>query len=328
MQPTKKEGRRSFLAGALLFGTLFTLFLAAAPASAQLDPGERRWILLTGKWTREAAADTPAWFDLSTWTLATKFDGPPPAVASDLQRVPWVPVAGDFDGDGVDTVMMFNRSTWRLVPAEGKPVEDSVAFDPEPDPWVPVAGDWDGSGMATVRVFDLRERSLRRLEDGPIRVDHYDPDPNPWRPLIGDFDGRGVDVVATWRDDEKTGASAAWVQVAGDWDGDGIDTFGAVHVATGQLLVGEPLALRSAAFDLASLFDKSGGGGGTGCWTFTKNFHQTVKIVGLGGGACMWMIFKTWEEWSCCALSPKPGGPSGCSMKPKFGQQVVTGYCP
>jgi hypothetical protein len=314
MQPMKKEKRRLSIASTLLFGALFTLFLAASPASAQLDPGESRWILLTGRWTREAAADTPAWFDLSTWTLATKFTGGVPQVASDPEPQPWVPVAGDFDGDGVDTVMMFNPVTWKVVPAEGRPPESSP--DPDPNPWIPVAGDWDGRGIATVRVFDLRNGALHRLEEGPIKIDRYDPEPDPWRPLVGDFDGRGVDIVATWRDDERTGASAVWAQVAGDWDGDGIDTFGAVHVPTGQL----------ASQDLASIFGKSGGGG-SGCWTFTKNYHQTVKLVGLGGGACMWIIIKTWEEWSCCALTPYPGGASSCGMKMKFGQQVVTGSC-
>jgi hypothetical protein len=228
--------------------------------------------------------------------------------------VPWYPVAGDFDGDGVDTVVMFDPATWRTVPAEGRPVESS--FDPEPQPWIPVAGDWDGRGIDTIRVFDLRDASVHRLEEGPIRFERYDPSPNPWRPLIGDFDGHGVDTLATWRDDEKTGASAAWVEVAGDWDGDGIDTFGAVHVPTGQLV--------SGAQALESIFGKAYSG--NGCWTFTSNYHQTVKVINIGG-ACMYIVIKTWEEWSCCAFTAYPGGPAACGMKLKFGQQVVTGSC-
>jgi hypothetical protein len=314
MQPTKKEKRRLSIAGALLLGVLFTVFLAASPASAQLDPGESRWILLTGKWTRDAA-DTPAWFDPSTWTLATKFTGATPHVAFDPEPQPWVPVAGDFDGDGVDTVMMFDPATWKIVPAAGRPLEGSS--DPEPQPWIPVAGDWDGRGIDTVRVFDLRDGALHRLEEGPIKVERYDPEPNPWRPLVGDFDGHRVDTLATWRDGERTGASATLVEVAGDWDGDGIDTFGAVHVPTGQLVTG--------AQALESIFGKSGGGG-TGCWTFIQNYSQSVKVINIGG-ACMYIVIKTWEEWSCCALTPIPGGPAGCGMKQKFGQQVVTGSC-
>ena len=332
MQPTQREGRRPARPAAFvgLFAAVFALLLTAVPASAQIDIGDR-WLLLTGTWSPDAPT-TPAWFDLSTWTLAVRMEGAAPRVASDPPPHPWVPVAGDFDGDGVDTVMMFDPATWRLVRTEGGPLEGSA--DPQPDPWVPVAGDWDGRGIDTVRVFDLRDASLHRLEEGPIRFDRYEPSLNPWRPLAGDFAGRGLDTVALWRDDERTGASPDWAQVAGDWDGDGIDTFGAVHIPSGELVAADPLALATRAIAVSKTglqgpgsISEFGLGGGSGCWTFTKNFNQTVKVINLGGGACMWIVFQAWEEWTCCALTQNPWGPSVCGHKWKFAQPTSTGSC-
>jgi hypothetical protein len=327
MQPTQREGRRpARLAASALFAAMSTLILASVPASAQIDIGDR-WILLTGKWSR-GTVDAPAWLDLSTWTLAVQVEGSAPRVASDPPPLPWVPVAGDFNGDGVDSVLMFDPATWRLVRLEDGPVEG--ASDPQPNPWVPVAGDWDGRGFDTVRVFDLRDGSLHALAEGPIPVERYEPDPNPWRPLAGDFTGRGLDTVALSRDAERT--DAGWVQVAGDWDGDGIDTVGAMHIPSGELVapVPEELASRADAASVsgaqgpASLFDSDSGGG---CSTFTKNFHQSVKMLKLGAGACMWIVFQAWEEWTCCPLPNNPNGLSICGVKWKFNTPTKTGAC-
>src|SRR5215211_6015590 len=124
MQPIQREGRRRVLPAALLFATVFTLLFASVPASAQIDIGTR-WILLTGKWSPEML-EAPAWFDLATWTLAVRLDGAPPRVSLTPPPGAWIPVAGDFDGDRVDSVMMFDPATWRLVPGEGRPVEASA----------------------------------------------------------------------------------------------------------------------------------------------------------------------------------------------------------
>jgi hypothetical protein len=329
MQPTQsREGRRPVRRAALLVFAVFALVLASVPASAQIDIGDR-WILLTGSWS-PGAPDSPAWFDLTTWTLAVRFDGVPPRVAPAGTPSAWVPVAGDFDGDRVDSVMMFDPATWRLVPAEELPREGSS--DPQPNPWVPVAGDWEGRGIDTVRVFDLRDASLHRLEEGPIRIGDYDPPPNPWRPLVGDFSRQGFDAVAFWRDGKRAGGDPDWAQVAGDWDGDGIDTFGAVFVPSGELVAGEPVELVSRSLAApavpqapASIFAKGLGGSGTGCWSYITNYNETVTQINLGGGACSWIVHKAWQEWTCCAL--KPYGPVACTHRFKFDTDESTGSC-
>ena len=124
---------------------------------------------------------------MATWKLVASFEGSQPF--EDPQPQPWIPVVGDWDGDGVDSVQMFDVHTWRLVPIERGPLAESEG--PEPQPWIPVAGDWDGDGIDTVLVFDQRDSSLHGLEEGPIPVERYDPQPQPWWPEGGDWSGAG-----------------------------------------------------------------------------------------------------------------------------------------
>jgi hypothetical protein len=299
------EIRRSFRRAAWLSAAalVFVLILSAAPASAQLDPGE---VPVTGKWSR-GAADTLAWVDLANWKLVTRVDGPPITV-TDPQPQPWIPVVGDWDGDGVDSVLMFNATTWEVVPLEKGPI---AASNPEPNPWVPVAGDWEGRGIDTVLVFDLRDGSLHRLEEGPIKIDRYDPDPNPWRPVAGDFEGKGIDTVVTYRDDERApDLEKAWTPVAGDWEGRGIDTIAFVNGPTGTLvqqemdlgtLAGKSSRTAGRASFLGNL-QKSGGGSG-GCYQKVTNYHSSTKVFHYGGGGCMVIVFEMWDQLNCCPIS-------------------------
>lgn len=311
------RARRLARLGAWSLAAIIALSLGVAPALAQTSEGG--WMILTGKWSK-GAVDTPAWFDLASWRLVTKFDGPVPRAIEDPDPSPWYPVAGDFNGDGIDEVMMFNRITWEVVPALKGPV--TVTSEPEPVPWVPVAGDWDGRGIATVRVFDKRDRSLHNVSER-LGVVPDDPDPNPWRPQVGNFDGRGIDTVATWRLDPKDAAPAEWVRVVGDWDGDGIDTFGVVSASTGELVVTDKLALKAASRPSPISLDFVSNGL---CYTTTKNFGQSVHVINLGG-ACMYIVISTWEEWSCCSLTPSSAGPYSCGKKLRIKSTVTTGSC-
>jgi hypothetical protein len=296
MHPTTKEGRRSLLAGACLFGVLFVLFLAARPASAQIDPGMKGWAVVAGKWER-GAADSVAWVDLATWKLVTKFDGS--SAMADPQPWPWIPVAGDWDGDGIDSVQMFNSQTWKLVPAAEGPV--AVEGEPEPVPWVPVAGDWDGRGIDSVRVVDLRDGSVHRIEEGPARIERYDPDPNPWMPVAGVWERGGLASIAQIH---REGALGAWQVVAGDWDGDGVDTVALVHLATGELVgaAGEPAPLKAQSTALPRSLTGRFATGPGGCYTQIKNEHTVYKVFYLKDGGKVVIKITTYELWTCCPI--------------------------
>jgi hypothetical protein len=233
---------------------------------------------VTGHWSK-GDADSVAWVDLATWKLVTQIKGSSPV--ADPEPSPWMPVAGDWDGSGAQTVKMFDPHTWKLVDAAAGPMTGSS--DPQPQPWVPVAGDWDGRGVDTVLVVDLRDRSVHKLEEGPIRVDRYDPEPSPWRPLAGKWDGR-VDTIA-WVQAE--GAASTWHPVAGDWDGRGLDTVAAVH-SSGALV---------------QAIQTSSGRTPAGCYTVIKNATDIVKVFyGIDGSVTVIHI-KMHEEWTCCPVS-------------------------
>jgi len=304
--------------GAFLIGSLFAVAsfagLAATPANAQIDPG---MLPVTGTWTR-GENDTVAWVDLATWTLVTEVKGAPLSARYDPEPDPWYPVAGDWDGDGVDSIQMFNVHTWEVVPAEKGPVMS--ADDPSPNPWVPVAGDWEGRGVDTIRVFDQRDGSLHRLEEGPIRVDRYDPSPNPWMPVVGDWDGDRIDTLATFQRQEPRDGKAVWALLSGDWDGDGIDTDAALYLPSGELAFPdkEETALRSVAGKpngLGSLFAPSGGGGA--CYKTITDWSQSIKIFHYGGGGCFVIVTTMWIEWTCCKIT-QDGSSYGCSGQLKM----------
>jgi hypothetical protein len=280
--------KNSLRPGVRLFTVLCLLALAAVPAAAQIDP-MKGWALVTGHWSK-GVPDTAAWIDLATWKLATQIDGSP--TASDPQPNPWIPVAGDWDGSGVQSVKMFDPQTWKLVDLSEGPV--TVSSDPQPQPWYPVAGDWEGRGVDTVLVVDLRDRSVHKLEEGPAPVERYDPEPSPWRPVAGKWDGR-TDTIA-WVQTE--GAASAWRAVAGDWDGKGIDSIAAVHTATGALV-------QASQTSSARI--------GGGCYTVIKNQVDIEKVFyGIDGSVTVIHI-KMHEEWTCCPIGPL--GPYTCTMK-------------
>ena len=125
------------------------------------------------------------------------------------------PVAGDWDGDGIDGVGVFRTSTggngvnWFLS-------EDttSLAGDHEfhygagPIGDLPVAGDWDGDGMDSVGVFRASDKT--------------------W--YLSNILGTGVTDYQFAFGFAQTGD----LPVAGDVDGDGMDDVGLYRPSTGE----------------------------------------------------------------------------------------------
>jgi parallel beta-helix repeat protein len=74
----------------------------------------------------------------------------------------WVPVVGDWNGDGVTTVGAFDPigqfgqppATWYLRNSNSPGAPDITPFSFGAANWKPVVGDWDGNGTDTVGVFD------------------------------------------------------------------------------------------------------------------------------------------------------------------------------
>lgn len=113
----------------------------------------------------------------------------------------WVPLVGDWNGDGIDTVGFYEKatSTFFLKNSLGQGLSDVIfSFGPTNSGWTPLAGDWNGDGRDSVGFYQqqtatwfLKNGLSQGLSDlvftyGPARTD------GSWIPLVGDWDGAGA----------------------------------------------------------------------------------------------------------------------------------------
>jgi hypothetical protein len=172
---------------------------------------------------------------------------------------PWLPLAGDWNGDGVTTIGFYDPAAglFRLKDSlAGGAADRRFALAPRGPGWLPVVGDWDGDGDDGVGLYDpaasrfhLRDQAAAGPYD---RVFVFGPAGAGWLPLAGDWDGDGDDTIglydpaaSVFRLRNAPGGGPAqvvyafgppgrgWLPVAGDWDGDGDDTVGLVLPRSG-----------------------------------------------------------------------------------------------
>ena len=152
-----------------------------------------------------------------------------------------IPLAGDWDGDGVDTPGLYRPAEGRLV-IRNSSLPISFVYPIVAD-GLPVVADTDGDGRDTVSVARHgRLYVIDGLGEGPATLSGPDPLPmalpDDTDALVGgDFDGDGVDEVAAVHHGQvdlvvgarrvTLGYIGPTLPVAGDWDGDGTHTVGA-----------------------------------------------------------------------------------------------------
>ncbi|VTT97802.1 ipt tig fg-gap repeat-containing protein : Integrins alpha chain protein OS=Chthoniobacter flavus Ellin428 GN=CfE428DRAFT_5229 PE=4 SV=1 [Gemmataceae bacterium] len=194
----------------------------------------------------------------------------------------WIPIAGDWDGDGRDEVGAFNpnRTTNQFVLRNRDGSQIGITFAGAG--WIPIAGDWDGDGRDEVGAFNPNRTTnqfvLRNRDGSQIGITFAGAG---WIPIAGDWDGDGRDEVGAFnpnrttnqfvlrnRDGSQIGitfAGAGWIPIAGDWDGDGRDEVGAFN----PNLSSNQFRLRSASGTVTPItFAGSGWTPITGNWNF------------------------------------------------------------
>lgn len=215
------------------------------------------------------AGDSVAVFnsDRGRWTMHQ----PDGSVDSFYFGIPGdVPLLGDWDCDGVDTVGMYRPGNGFVYLRETNDfgvADREFFYGMRGD--VPVAGDWDGNGCDTLAIFRPSEGVLyvsNHLGTRPADFSFtYGRDGD--LPFAGDFDGDGQDSIGfhhplrslvTYRNVLAAGpadfvgfhGSAGDRFVAGDWDDGGHDTLGAFDGETFRLWNGTGLgtADRSIMF--------------------------------------------------------------------------------
>jgi hypothetical protein len=168
-----------------------------------------------------------------TWVLQPDLDGGA-ATSYGEDTGGWMPVAGDTDGDGSDSLSLFRDGVWKLRDSAGGPVT-VVRFGLHGD--VPLLGDWNGDGVDSLGLFRHGQWFVRDVNGGPTRTFRYGLTAD--LPVVGDWNGDGrtdLGVVRnrTWYQRDSLGSgpvSRTFVfgnlgdkRLAGDWDHDGRDS--------------------------------------------------------------------------------------------------------
>ncbi len=161
---------------------------------------------VAGDWDGDGI-DTPGLYDpnTSTWYLGGNNPDDPddglitvPEVKSRPKG--WRPIAGDFDGDGIDTIGFYapGNNAW-LFHHDLDGQLNAHAKGPKHDSswWQPIAGDWNGDGTDSIGLHDNRT--------------------NTWY-LNNDIDGSIDDLYVV---NGPTDASRSWKPIVGDWDNSG-----------------------------------------------------------------------------------------------------------
>ncbi len=164
------------------------------------------------------------------------------------------PYAGDWNGNGTDTMGLYRESAGYLFlrNTNDQGIADIEIYYGNPRD-LPISGDWNGDGIDTVGIFRpsaekfyLRNTNTQGIADIDVSFGKAGD-----VPLAGDWDGDGVDTVGVYRPSTKmvyltnslsnpqadvefsySGTAAGDRVIAGDWDGDGDDTLGVFRPST------------------------------------------------------------------------------------------------
>ena len=147
----------------------------------------------------------------------------------------WIPLAGDWDGNGTVTIGLYNpttstfylRNSTSLQGASDLGYADVVfAFGAPGAGWIPLVGDWNGDGKDTIGLYD------------PTTSKFYLRNTTS---LQSASDLGYADVAFSY------GApGAGWIPIAGDWNGDGKDTIGLYNPASSTFYLRNTTSLQSA----------------------------------------------------------------------------------
>jgi protocatechuate 3,4-dioxygenase beta subunit len=181
---------------------------AGAPDAGQFAYGGAGWFPVSGDWdgngSETIGAVNPTGAGGLVWYLKnSNTAGAPDITPFAYGGANWIPVVGDWTGDGKTTIGAVDPTTmtWYLKTSNGPGAPDIAPFRYGAPGWIPVVGDWNGDGKDTIGVVD------------PTTMTWYLKNSNsPGAPDITPF---------------RYGAPG-WVPGTGDWNGDGVTTIGVV----------------------------------------------------------------------------------------------------
>lgn len=191
-----------------------------------------------------------------TWYLRKSNSSGSPDVPPFAFGAPnWIPVTGDWNGDGAATIGVVDPTTetWYLRNTNNSGPASYTPFQFGAPGWIPVVGDWNGTGHTGIGVVDPSTGTwyLRsELSAGPADAGTFTYGAPGWIPVAGDWTGAGHagpgvfdPGTANWylRTELSSGLPDAnpnskpfgygmpgWKPVVGDWTGQGNTTIGVV----------------------------------------------------------------------------------------------------
>lgn len=183
---------------------------SAAPASTNIFgfAVPSSWIPIAGDWSGTGRDTIGLYNPLGAhFYLASDNSSAPAKVISfgfESSNLPttWVPVAGDWDGDGKDTVGLYDPANahFYLINQNSSMPGAVISFGyeglPQPVPWTPLVGDWTGTGHDTIGLYDPANTHFYLAGENsstPASVISVgfenDRVPTSWRPLVGHWAG-------------------------------------------------------------------------------------------------------------------------------------------
>ncbi|MBT8202142.1 MAG: hypothetical protein HKN74_08110 [Acidimicrobiia bacterium] len=198
------------------------------------------------------------------WTVADDAGG----ITTFFYGVPGdVPLVGDWDCDGDDTVGMFRPSDGFVYLRNSNTFGTAdISFWYGVGGDVPFVGDWDGDGCDTLAIYRNGRVYIRNtLDTGVADLDFFYGIPTDV-PFAGDWDGDGDDTVGLYRPSTgyvflRNNLSAGFADLdfffgqagdrvlAADWDRDGTDTVSIYRPDEGRFYISNTNATGFADFD-------------------------------------------------------------------------------
>ena len=210
------------------------------------------------------------------------------------------PLAGDWNGNGIDTIGVYRPSDQGFyLSNDNVTTAGSFGFGSPGD--LPVTGDWNCDGMVTIGVYRPSTQTFHLSNDNvtaPGTIAFGNPGDLP---VIGDWNGDCFDEIGLFRPSTQTfyttGPTAGTfvygspgdTPIAGNWDGIGGDTIGIYRPSTREFHLSNNNATTAGIFpfgnpnDLPLVGDWNGDGvDNIGVYRpSTVTFHLSLNSVGI-----------------------------------------------
>ncbi len=124
-----------------------------------------------------------------------------------------IPVVGDFNGDGISTIGIFNNGRWTLdVNGDGKLDDRDLIYNFGQEGDLPVVGDFNGDGIDEIGIIRGSRVIVDTNNNGRIDATDmvFELDDLDGEVIIGDFDGDGKDEPAVLQSNNEVPLQARW----------------------------------------------------------------------------------------------------------------------